>query len=731
MLSVWQIPHGGTGGDSAIWMASPHCQTDALRPPPAPHRYGTQPSVILPSRGVAFGAVVPEENPELRNHARNLLTDAEACWRAFGPRRQEYFDAASLVRGRHYEGTVIGPDGQQMSKEAYLEMMGRKKAVFNLVEPMLKKVLGDHRQNESQRDAFPVGPADAMLADQVNAARRSMRRTSRSDELEADAYTTHIVAGWAMFRSEIARANGPGSGPFKNVVRDHTVHPARAFYNLDVADRRMLNLRMIGETMDLTPQEIVHRFSRGHADAERILSYFDLSPDILNDPYGGRGATAGHWGAGSGRLWGTNGDAGTFGFFRGLSFRESSDEATKRVTVIWAREYEWQTWGVDPLAQIPEMHALNAVTIAQGEGPLPAHLTLPQLDGSPSQPNWQAIQIENNARQMMGLPPLEIRAPEFLPCWKYYVLAPRGDVIRHGRSPFWGGEHPYSVSQAMHLDGETWGMISTLGDPQRWMNARWSDIDHAIRTGTKGTLLVNKAALEGSGLTEADLNAALDRGDASIVLAKAGLDWSEVFYFLPPQPLPPGLFEVVSLMPDLMDRMTGVSAPSRGEDVGSVTATQFERQVMQSGTMTHVYGDTYYEGLQRKDVKEVRLLQQAVASPTSFYDLKNREMVAYDPSSVRAFEFDVAMGATANTPTARLNDEATLRADLEMGLIDADMYYELSGRPDAPLILQKRRERAQMEAALLAEAAGSVAPEEDDTAAEGGTDQPNRPTGRL
>lgn len=681
-----------------------------MRPPVSSHRYGTQSSVILPNRGGMTTGTVPEEDPQLVGHAEALLNDAETCWRAFGPRRQEYFDAAYLVRGRHYEGTVVGPDGKVLSKKEYLEMMGRKAAVFNLVEPMVKKVLGDHRQNESQRDAFPVGPADAELADQVNAARRSMRRTSRSDELEADAYLTHIVAGWSMFRSEIARAEGPGTGPFRNVVRDHTVHPVRAFYNLDVADRRMGDLRLIGETMDLTPQALVQRFGRGYDDAERILTYYNLSPDLLESPYG-RGSSSGHWGRSSGRLWGQR-NAGTFAHYHGMSFRESTDDARVRVLVVWHREYEWQTLAVDPLAQIPEMHALGGVTIPQGEGPLPPHLMLPQLPGQTgvAEPNWQAIQTENNARQMMGLPPLEVRAPEYLPCWKYYVLTPQGRVIRHGKSPFWGGAHPYTVSQAMNLDGETWGMVSTLADPQRWMNARLSDLDHAIRTGTKGTLLVNKAALEGSGLTEADLNAALDRGDASIVLQKAGLAWNEVFYFLPPQPLPPGLFEVIGLMPDLMDRMTGVSAPSRGEDVGSVTATQFERQVIQSGTMTHVYGDTYYEALQRKDVKEVRLLQQAVSSPTSFFDAKNREMVQYDPSSVRAFEFDVAMGATANTPTARLNDEATLRRDLELGLIDAEIYYEMSGRPEAPQILQRLREKAAQqaaqEAALLAAAGG-------------------------
>lgn len=648
-----------------------------------------------PAVYVVPDASIPEEDGAVLSRAQAVLSDVRRWHDAARPRVRQYRAGRDMVFGDQYGGMVTGRDGLQVTKADYLASMGRKADAFNLIEPVVRQLEGQFRQNRSERDLYPEGQADAEAVRALNIARRTQRRQNASAELEADVYQTHLIGGFCGFRSTIERAT---SGPFPVTVAEYAVHPARLFHNLDVTDRRMRELRLVGQLHDLAPADVARRFARDEADVGRVLGYYGLPADWLDN--GGRYAT--------------DATGSTYGFrhFDALGFDSAEREGALRVVEAWVQEPVWTAYGLDPLALMPEAGALEAampglIVLPQGEGPLPEHLLAPG-----------ALEAVNGARMGLGLPPVESRGMELTPVWHYYFLTPEGFVLRHGRTGYWHGEHPFTIGQARCIDGETWGVVKALVAPQQWFNARMGDLDHAIRTGGKSMAVWDEQILRDSGFTLADVAELRARGDTDIALKRGGTPWAEVFKELPPTAIPPGLADVATMMPGLIERIGGVSEAAQGlAPKSGTTATQYERQNLQAGVMAAAYQDTYFETLARKDQKDVRLLQQAIDRPTAFHDMQTGRSVEYDPAKARALRFNVAVGAAADTPTQALAYEQMLREDVALFGLPPEVYYARSGRPDAPLILQdlqawqqQQAEAAMQAAALLPDGADGAAP---------------------
>ena len=642
---------------------------------------GAAPGVALPVLPPMGGPAVPEEEPAVLARAQAVLDDARRWYDGASGRRRQYREGRDMVYGDHHNGMVEDRDGRMISRKEYLAQMNRKADAFNLIEPVVRQLEGHFRQNRSERDLYPEGQADAEVVRALNVARRATRTHNASQELEADAYQDHLIGGFCAFRSTIERAH---TGPLPVTVAEYKVHPARLFYNLDVVDRRMTGLRLVGQLHDMAPADVAGRFARNRDDVPRVLGYYGLPADYLDDAgrYGVRGALA---------------SASGFARFDALGFDTADRDDMLRVVEAWCLEPVWTAYGVDPLASDPAASALapNLIAIPGGEGPLPDHLLAPG-----------ALERLNAVRSMLDLPPVESRGLELMPVWHYYFLTPDGFVLRHGRTGYWHGEHPFTIGQARAIDGETWGIVKALIAPQQWFNARLSDMDHAIRTGGKALAVWDEDALTASGYTLAQVAELRARGDTDMALKRSGQPWNELFREIPPSQIPPGLADMASLMPGLIERMSGVSEAALGMAPASgTTATQYERQNMQAAVMAAAYQDTMFETLARKDRKDVRLLQQAIDRPTAFYDLKSGEAVAYDPARARAVRLHVAMGRAADTPTQALAHEQMLREDVGLFALPPEVYYARSGRPDAPLILQDLQTYQQQQAAMALAAA--------------------------
>jgi hypothetical protein len=322
-----------------------------------------------------------------------------------------------------------------------------------------------------------------------------------------------------------------------------------------------------------------------------------------------------------------------------------------------------------------------------------------------------ALHAEQVARQMMGLPPLEVHGWGMQPVWTCWLLSPKGDVLDYFTTPYWHGESPYTVIPALHVDGETWGVVAGVEDPQKWLNQTLSTLDHNMRTSGRGTTFIDDTVLRDSGLTQTEFDEARMRGDATIAIKKGNLPWDEVMHHEAGVPLPAEAFAMMDRLPVLMDSITGISAAARGSAPAAGTSgVRYEREVAQANVNIFPFVDSYFDGLKRKDLKEVRNVQQCVDRPSAFRDARSRETVPYDPAAARAMRFDVTTGEGMATPERRQLEEMMLREDAQAGMISPTIYYTHSRRQDAASILRDVQEE-QLLQAQMALAAGP--PEEE------------------
>lgn len=672
--------------------------------PQAPAPQATRPNfaaLAMSARGVVGH---PLDAPEVIARAREVRDEAETWAVAATPRRRERKASRDLLRGgsHHWNRTVKGDDGRTVTEAEWMESRGRRPVVMNLTASHVMNVVGQFRQNASEREiivedegplAGQVGedgrPLSEHAARMLSAGRRAMRREAASDELEADAFMEHAVSGLSAFRSSLRRGtDGPMLG--RATVFDEQVHPDRLIYNLDVTDRRMSGLRIVGEVVDLAPGDLVRVMGYTQEEAARALAFYSLTLDDLAP--GARRASRGTQGYGFSRYDQMLGSP--------LDRVLIQPEGTLRVLDVWTLEPEWRTPAYDPLAFEPTM--AHMAVVPQGSGALPPAMEDPQM-----------LAGVNAARQELGLPPVEVGPREMGQVWTRWVLTPRGDVLMKRPTPYWHGEHPYTVIPALHVDGETWGVVSNIADPQRWLNATLSTLDFAMRTNGRGTTYADLDALDNSGLDIATFEKLRVRGDATIGIRKGTQDWDQVLQHDPGGNLPAGAFEMMSALPAMMERITGVSAAAMGvTPQRATTATQHAREVVQSSTNVYVYADSYFDGLSRKDRKETRLLQQCMERPFAFRENKTGERVDYDPAVARAVRVSVAMGRAANTPERREVEEAMRREDMSLQAIPPEIYYQHSTRADAPGILRDLREY-QAQQLQLQLALAEAAPQED------------------
>lgn len=609
---------------------------------------------------VFLGEATSEDDRE--RGRRQLVAEARRWWEARSDFREERREARDFYRGRQWNGTIETPEGETKREKDYIEEQGRMAMVMNLVANVVNSVQGQFRQNKSDRQAFATERASEEAVRMMNVARRATRRYNDSDMLEADQFTDHILGGASGFKQSWtwhARLN-------RYEVTDHALDQNRLFYNLDVRDRRLDGLRIVGELHDVPLAEVKQRFARSKKEAER-----------LEGLYGKRDARA----------------AGLETSSYGFEEAEADDFFTApvpgmcRVLEIWTPVYEWVRTGLDPMFEV----------IPEGYG----EVTLPENE---------ITRIQNRRREQ-GLPLLELDEPRYEPHWHYYFLTPEGHPLDEGATPYDHGSHPYSLGMAMLIDGETWGLVSNIKDPQRWLNRLLAHIDHAMGTGAKGAVAYDRSFMEENGLDQADVDDWYTSADGSLgVDPPQGKDLNDFVERFVAEKLPTGYVDLIPTLTNFVEQISGVTKAMQGFEPKSGTpAALYQQQVQQASMNIFGYLESYFETLRRKDRKTLQLIQQAASERRTYAQQSFEQPIEFRPDAVRGIDFDVSIGNVADTATYRMLWEDYLKSLMDQGVIPPEIYLQESSHPRAESLLHRLENYKQeqlMQQAALQEAAG-------------------------
>lgn len=579
------------------------------------------------------------ERQEAVNDKLEMLEQARRFWLDRQSFRKARQTARDYYRGRQWDALITDPDNpdEQISEKALIERQGRIPFVMNHVQAVIRNLKGQFRQNRSSRAVFATQRVDDPDAiESLNVALKSTRRLNKQKMLEVDAFEEHLLSGASAFRTSIEYQPQLN----RNEIRIDPVEQTRLFYNTDLSNRRLDGLTMIGVLHDFTMDELIAHFAsddEGNHDAQAAEELRQIYADQSR--------------------YGIMDRKKDFGRVDSLDFFTTVDPAMHRVIEIWREEYTLQRFVHDPV-----------------EG---RFMVTDMTD--------EEVAEENERREILGLPHLRLKT-RYEPVWHVYWLTPFGDELLTGPSPYWHEDHPFVLGLATLVDGESWGLIDAVIDPQRWLNRLTSMIDFSLSSSAKGLLLVPEEAIP----TDLDINDfAAEWTKANGIIKIRARQGAQIPQQITGAAIPQGTFEILGAVKQWIEETSGVTGPQQGFTPKSGTpAALYQQQIMQAATTNLDYFESFMEMLRELDRKTLQLIMQGWNEQRILVEGSRGQPVVYDPDAVRSVDADVALGEVTDTATHRQLWEQDLQQFLGAGFIDFQTYLELSSHPKSEQLLK-------------------------------------------
>jgi hypothetical protein len=568
---------------------------------------------------------------------RDVLEESRSAWDALEADRQRRRRHRNYLMGKQWQDSVKH-DGQRMTEKEAIESKGREAWQMNHIRPIVRNLKGQLRQNSSDRQAFAVNREDNRAAEQMTKSLREARRINMMDTVEADQFLEHLLGGKAAFHVSYkywAKYDRPE-------VTVRPVNMLRFFHNPDANDRRLHDLRLVGEIHDMDVESIQASFAETPREADAIEEY-----------YGKPNRAETFW--------------DNYGFNRSdsLSFDATSEDDMHRVIEVWRRE----------LRRTRILHD-------------PAEPGRYEVD--PEKYNDQRIEQENQVRRQRGLPELRVEDKQEM-TWIGYYLTPTGEVLWAGRTPYWHQEHPYAFGWAEKIDNESRGLLVDLIDQQRLYNRMIQIMDLGMSTSARGVLMIPKEMIP-EHMTPQDFADEYSKVNG-VIAYKADPDQNNLPDGAAPEQvfnrsIPSGAFEWLAQMRGELQEVSGLTGATMGDEPPSdQPASLYQARIQQSQITTLDLFETYFEILQKADLKILQTAQQFFQDGRLVKGSQN-DVSRFDRASVRDVQFDVSIAQVADTATYRQLYEQDLKEMLGNGFITFSQFLEMSSHPKADQLQQ-------------------------------------------
>ena len=611
------------------------------------------------------------------NENMQLLEDCRRYWDSLRDFRTRRLRNRKYYRGDQWSDQIEDPDneGEYITEETYLKNQGKVPLKQNQIRQLVKNLIGQYRSNPSKSIVVARARENAQATEQLTNALQCAEQNNMLPELDARAFEEFNLSGAVLQKI--------GYKYFKERNQEdlyvENVNPNRIFFNSDVADIRLTDLRLIGEIIDTTVDDIVSTFAKSKADEEKIR---DLYAGLVDRTY-----LSDH-GLDATRL-------------DNMDFYNPRDSNKARLFEIWRLRGEWRIYAHDPMDG-----SYNIV-----------HYNLKEI----AEQNSERVRLGTE----QGLPQEEIPLIEaeekFEQFWYVKYLTPFGHCLYEGETPYKHEEHPYAITLYPLLDGEVWGFVEDIIDQQRYINRLIIQMDFIMSASAKGVLMIPEDIIP-DGMTPNDFAREWTRFNGVITYVPKA--HGKIPEQISANSTGIGLNEMISLQMNIIQGVSGVHDAIQGKTAGSGTPAALYAQEAQNASLNTLdYMGTFQYFKQKRDTKALKVIAQ-------YYKEKrylavngrsiNEDAKLYDPDLVRDLIFDVVVTQGMDTPVYRQLIDDTLMKLLEGQLIDLEMFLEHTSWPFADKLLAAVRQRkeaiaqgglpGEMPEELLSQISGGVDP---------------------
>lgn len=333
-------------------------------------------------------------------------------------------------------------------------------------------------------------------------------------------------------------------------------------------------------------------------------------------------------------------------------------------------------------------------------------VTYDPLDGSgiPTAWKWQpiekikkAVDEENQAR----LEKSEGQLPEeeiFIQFSTKYVersyviyMTPWGHVLDVRESPYPDSCFPY-VQPAPDINGEIWGLVEELINPQLSMDRAILQNDAVMTNAAKGVWLVPDTAVP-DWMSHKEYITELKRTDGAVIYKVR--DGAEDI--IPKQVYSNAInissqfAQLINLYSGLVDEVSGNYGAAQGRDTGQKTASGYAQETMNAGLNVR----DVMENFLTLQVKRDELILKFVLQGYTKEDYQRITGEAIDPIELKRYHFEIEQSKGTNSPAYRMQLEQELLQLVYNQLLPFEVFMDISSNPVMAQAKQKMDEWKQ------------------------------------
>jgi hypothetical protein len=608
-----------------------------------------------------------DEMPTDRYARLSRLNICRAYWDSLQPVRERRTRTRDYVMNDQFRDMIKDDCGGSLMEENYLKRQGVIPIKQNILQPIFNNLKGQFRQSQHKPVVSAREPGHSEESRIMTNSLQGVHELNETEELDATGLGEFMISGCTIQRVSVRWWTGRKQ---EDVYVENVTLP-HMFWNTEVQDIRMHGLKLIGQIHDMHMQDVVLQFSKYHSE-EYIRQAFTgvTSPVYETEIEKAR--------------------------IDNLDFYMPVSPNMVRVYEVWTKRTEKRLYIHDKLNGTYEyipvgtsssdrkriIESIDAANAGRINAAVENNISEAQRVQAYNLPEEEAQFIDEES-----IPLIEY-GEKFDGFWYVEYLTPLGFCLYEGYSPYAHGEHPYIMRLHPLVDGVIHGMLHTLLDQQRYINRMVMLLDLILSSSAKGVLMVPIDIIP-PGMTQHDF-------------ADAWVKHDGVIFYTPkphgqiPQQISAnstniGIHEVIQMQLQWAQDISGVHSAIQGKDPKAGTADSLYAQEAANATLNNLdFITVYFNFLQKRDFKVVKLMQQYYTSPRVVSPAGAPEMdkLTYDPAAIANLEFANSIDYVQNYGVYAQMVNETMMQLFQLGVIDGKTMLKHSTIPNSEAILQ-------------------------------------------
>jgi hypothetical protein len=579
--------------------------------------------------------------------------------------RKEHSRNLRYKNGDQWSDTVPDPDHphRTIREDALISRSGKVPLKHNYIQQYIRNIHGQLLSSPTQTVVYARSRDDQPLGEMLTNALQACHQLNRIRKIDINVVEELCLTGIACAKVRY----GYWSTKNRTDGKIDLVNINRLFFNADIEDPRLTDIRRIGELHDYTFDDLVRNFATCREDVQALREIYGICHDHtkLENLYENHAS----------RL-------------QNLNFLYTNDLGKYRVIEVWERLGRWVLYIHD---------------YADGTEEIYTELTMQEVEAI------NASRIEQG--MAAGIAPDTVKLiyarEQYEYYWRVKYLTPNGYCIKETESPYAHEEHPYVLAAMPVIDGRFKAVLSDVIDIQRYINRLLTLLDFIIGASAKGLLMVPQECIPDD-MDIRDFAREYVKTNGVILIKKGAYDKLPKQISMNGTNI--GAWEMFAQEMNIMQQISGLNGAVQGQVPRANTPSSLYAQQAQNSMMNFVVlFENYNMFCEERDEKLLKVLMQYYT--TRRYIGTNGKTAGemakfYEPEMAQKIEdFNLTAAKSNDTPVFRQMTDDLLMKLLESGRIPLEIFLNNCSLPGADKLL------AEVKSFNEQAAAGQIDPE--------------------